>query len=83
MVVTQFAVIAFVCNLLEIRLSKLGDITLVRIDPVEQGVKRRAEVETPAAPVTDVIDSEGFLLELCTGNAGGDEVEALHGNDKR
>ena len=61
---TELAIIAFVDDPVVIGRRQLGNITLVDVDTVQQGVEGGAEVEASPAPVADLIDPEGFFLEM-------------------
>jgi len=62
MVKAELAVIALLLDLFEIAWLEFGEVAFVCIDPVEQGVKRGAEVKASPASITDIIDSQGFLV---------------------
>jgi hypothetical protein len=57
---------------------KLGDITLIPVDAVEQRVERRTQIEAAPAAITDFIDALGVLLQL-RGIDGVDQAQAIHG----
>ena len=78
MVVAELAVIAFLFNLFEILGRKLRRVALVLINAIEEGIEGRAEVETAAASVTDVIDAQGFFFKLRTIPAWSNQVKSLH-----
>jgi hypothetical protein len=50
----------------------------MRIQAVEQGIERRAEIEAATAPVTNLIDPPRFLLEACAGDSRRNEIEPFH-----
>jgi hypothetical protein len=77
MIETELAVVAFIDDLMMIGRSQSGHITLVRIDPTQQRVERRTEIETAPAAVTDFEDPECFFLQLL-GIDRCDKAETLH-----
>jgi hypothetical protein len=63
-VVTQFAVVALVDHPLMFRRHDLLDMAVVPVDPVQERVERRTEVEAAAAAVADFIDAQRIFLKL-------------------
>jgi len=74
---TELAIVAFVDDPVVIGRHQLGHITLVDVDPVQQSIERGAEVEASPAPVADLIDPEGFFLEM-SGVCRLKKTEAFH-----
>jgi hypothetical protein len=60
-VVAELAVIALVGDLFVVLGSQLAHIAFYGINPIQERVERRTEVETPAAAVADLEDAQGLL----------------------
>lgn len=77
MVEAEFAVVTFIDDLMVIAGSQLDNIAFIHVNPIQQGVERGAQIEAAAAPITDLVDPQGFLLQL-SGVDRSDETEAFH-----
>src|SRR5262249_9684193 len=62
---TELTVIALIHDLMMVGWRKLGDVTLIPVDAVEQRVERRTQIEAAPAAIADFIDALRVLLELC------------------
>jgi len=78
MVITQLAVITFFFHLFEVGGLEFGEVAFMFINTIEEGVKRGTEVETSAASIADIVDSNGFPVELFAIPTGGDKRKTLH-----
>lgn len=63
MVIAELAVVTFVDDSMMIGRCELRDHTLILINPVQERVERRTEVEAAAAAVADIVDPQCFLFE--------------------
>jgi hypothetical protein len=57
MVVAELAIVAFINDPVMIRRSEFRHVTLIFIDPIQQSVEGRAEIETAATSVAYVVDA--------------------------
>ena len=62
MVETELAVVAFVDHVMMVGRRQFGDVALTAIDPIEQAIERRAQIETAAATVADFKDPQRFFF---------------------
>src|SRR5687767_5335721 len=74
---TQLAVVALIDNLAMIFSGQPLNVPFVFVDPAEQRVERRTEIEAPATAVADLIDAQRLLLELYRVDRT-DETQAFH-----
>jgi len=77
MIEAELAVVALVNDPAMIGWGQLGDIAFIIVNPPEQCIERRAEIETASATVADFVDPQRFLVQL-SGINRVDEAEALH-----
>ena len=63
MVEAQFAVVAFIDHAVVVRSGKFRDIAFVLVDPIQERIKGGAEIETTAASVAHIINTQRFLFE--------------------
>jgi hypothetical protein len=77
---TELAVVAFVHDSAMILGRQLPHIAFVAVDTIEQRVERRAEIETTAATVADLVDTQCFFVQL-RGTDRLDEGETSHGRN--
>ena len=61
---TELAVVALVHHPLVLGRHHLFDMAVVPINPVEEGVKGRAQIETAATPVANLIDPQRIFRKL-------------------
>ena len=78
MVVAELTVIALVDDPMVVGGRKLGDVTFVPIDAVEQRVERRTQIEAAPAAIADFVDALRVFLKL-RGIDGVDQTQAIHG----
>jgi hypothetical protein len=74
---TELAVVALIDHLMMVGRRELPDVTCIDVDTIEQGIERRAQIETAAAAVADVIDPQRFFVQLLRIDRI-NETEALH-----
>src|SRR5215204_1770168 len=77
MVEAEFAIIAFVDHLMMIGRRQLDNLSVVAVDPIQQGIEGGAEIETAPASVTDLINPERLFVEPFRSN-GIDQVQSFH-----
>jgi hypothetical protein len=77
MVEAELAVVAFVDDLMMIAGGQLGDIAFIDINSIQQGIERGAQIEAASAPIADLVDPQGFFLQLL-GVDRLDETETFH-----
>ena len=77
MVETEFTVIALIHDPMMVGWRKLGDVTLIPVDAVEQRVERRTKIEAAPAAIADFIDALRVFLEL-RGIDGVDQAQTIH-----
>ena len=77
MIEAELAVVAFLDDLMMIAGGQLGDITFIHINPIQQSIERGAQIEAASATITDLIDPQGFFLQLL-GVDRLDEAETFH-----
>jgi hypothetical protein len=63
MVETELTIVAFVHHPVMVCRSQFGDVALIFIDPLQEGIERRTEIEATAATIAHIINSQGFLFE--------------------
>ena len=73
----EFTVIAFIDDPMVVGRCELGDVALIPVDPVEQRVERRTEIEAAPAAIADFIDALRVFLEL-RGIDGIDQAQTIH-----
>jgi len=78
MVVTELAIVAFFFHLPIHRRSQFGEITLMFINAIKKGIKRRTQIKTSSASITDIKNAMSFLLQLGTWPFWSEKVEAFH-----
>ena len=78
MVEAEFAVIAFLLNLCEILCREFRNITFEIVNPVEQGVEGRTQVEAAAASLTDIKNPQRFRFKIRPFPPGSNEVKFWH-----
>jgi hypothetical protein len=78
MVVAEFTVIALIDDPMVVGERKLGDVTLILVDTVEQRIERRTQIETAPAAIADFIDALRVFLKLRRID-GVDQAQAIHG----
>jgi hypothetical protein len=62
MIETQFAVITFINNLPSVARFELMNVAVDEIESVKECVERRAKIDTPTAPITDLEYPPCFFL---------------------
>jgi hypothetical protein len=77
MIETEFAVIALIHDPMMVGWRKLGDVTLIPVDAVEQRVERRTKIEAAPAAIADLIDALRVFLEL-RGIDGFEQTQTIH-----
>ena len=77
MIEAELAVVAFVDDLMVIAGGQFGDITFIHINPIQQSIERGAKIEAASATITDLVDPQGFFLQLL-GVDRLDETETFH-----
>ena len=80
MVVTQFAVVTFFFDLLEILGRDLLNVAVIVIDSIQKRIKGGTEIKAAATAVADVEDTKRFFLKLGASPARGNQLKAFHGN---
>jgi hypothetical protein len=63
MVETELAIVALIDDAMMVRRGQFGDVALVPIDPIQERVERRTEIEATPTTIADVIDAKGFFVE--------------------
>ena len=76
-VVTELAVITFLLDPFVIRGGQAGDVAFILVDPVQQRVEGRAEVETATTAVADVEHAIRLPDEIVPRPIRGNEVNAF------
>jgi hypothetical protein len=79
---TQFTVVALIDDAMMVGGRQLGDVALVDVDSIEQGVEGRAQIETAAAPVADLVDPQCLFVQLGRLDRI-DKTKRLHGRADR
>ena len=77
MVVAKLAVVAFVGDLFVIAGRELGELAVLRVNPVKQRVEGGAEIKAAAAPVADLEDPRGFLFDGGPRERAGRQINAF------
>ena len=76
-VVTELAVITFLLDPFVIRGGQPGNVALILVDPVQQCVEGRTEVETAPAAVAHVEDAIRLPNEIVARPVGGNEMKVF------
>ena len=63
MVETELAIVALVDNAMMVCRGQFGDVALVLINPIQERVEGRTEIEATPTTIANVIDAKGFLVE--------------------
>ena len=74
----EFAVIAFLLNFSEVLCGEFRDVAFEIVNPVEQGVEGRTQVETAATAVTNIKDPQRFCFKIRPLPPGSNEVKFWH-----
>ena len=78
MVVAELAVVALVGDALVIAGRELAEVAVLRVDPLEERVEGRAEIEAAAAPVADFEYPRRLLRDGVARKRGGEEIDGVY-----
>ena len=78
MVVAELAVVALVGDSFVIAGRELAEVAVLRVDPLEERIEGRAEVEAAAAPVADLEDPRRLLRYGGAIKRGCEEVDGFY-----
>ena len=77
MVVAELAVVALIGDSFVIAGRELAEIAVLRVDPLEERIEGRAEIEAAPAPIADLKDPRRFFFDGGSIERAGRQINAF------